>query len=116
MPASHLHSLNQLAGKETEPQGLCQAAGEPPTALLAGLKEASCFIFGKPRQRLTALLQLSPFAPKLHSSLVQVQAGTDLKPPDSRQARQLPWMNSAWHAVCDLFKQIAHEAMRSETP
>ena len=54
MPASHLHSLNQLAGKETEPQGLCQAAGEPPTALLVGLKEASCFIFGKPCQRLTA--------------------------------------------------------------
>lgn len=54
MPASHLHSLNQLAGKETEPQGLCQAAGEPPIALLVGLMEASCFNFGGQRQRLPA--------------------------------------------------------------
>jgi hypothetical protein len=116
MPASHLHSLNQLAGKETEPQGLCQAAGEPPIALLVGLMEASCFNFGKPRQRLHCLLQLSPFAPKLHSWRVQGLPAGAVKPPDCRDMRLSSGLDRAWHAVCDLFYQIAHEAMRSETP
>ncbi|PKO37598.1 MAG: hypothetical protein CVU33_12330 [Betaproteobacteria bacterium HGW-Betaproteobacteria-6] len=36
MLASHLHSLNRLAGREHNLQGLCQAGPECPALLLTG--------------------------------------------------------------------------------
>jgi len=40
MLASYLHSLNRLAGRADDLQGLCQAVPESPRLLLAGLKPA----------------------------------------------------------------------------
>jgi hypothetical protein len=87
MPASHLHSLNQLAGKETEPQGLCQAAGEPPIALLVGLKEASCFNFGKPCQRLLPASIVTICSKVAQFACSGASGQAHLKPPDCRDMR-----------------------------